>query len=79
MATIKTNPSQAATVQINTSTSPLSSAAGFSKQFISRMVDTVNAFADVSASSPANSQVLVYVADSDTYATNNRDLDGGRF
>ena len=79
MATIKTNPSQAATVQINTSTSPLSSAAGFAKHFVTRMVDIVDGFADVSASSPANSQVLVYVADSDTYATNNRDLDGGRF
>jgi len=79
MATIRTRPSQAITVQVSTSTSPLSGASGFSKHFDTRMVDTVDAFDDVSASSPSNSQVLIYLAADDTYTTNNRELDGGRF
>ncbi len=79
MAVIKTTPSQAITVQVSTSTSPMSGASGVSKHFITRMVDTVDGFSDVSASSPANSQVLIYLAASDTYTTNNRNLDGGRY
>ena len=79
MATIKVSPSQAVSVKISTATSPVSSAAGFSKHFITRMVDIVDNLADVSASSPANSQVLAYVAATDTYAVGNRNLDGGRY
>ena len=79
MAVIKTSPSQAVTVQVSTSTSPISGASGFSKHFITRMVDIVDGFSDVSASSPANSQILIYLAASDTYTTNNRNLDGGRY
>ena len=79
MATIKTTPSQAITVQVSTSTSPLSGASGVSKHFVTRMVDIVDGFSDVSASSPANSQILIYLAANDTYATSNRNLDGGRY